>query len=57
MKIQVQISWVGQSNVLLGINNREMKSESDFSLAMASQPLCATPEETLIWIAERGGEP
>ena len=34
-----------------------MKSESDFSLAMASQPLCATPEETLIWIAERGGEP
>ena len=26
------------SNAFLGINNREMKSESDSSLAMASQP-------------------
>ena len=32
------------SNAILSINNREMKSESGFSLAMASQPLQSKDE-------------
>ena len=33
-------SFLTLSNAFFSINNREVKSESGFSIAMASQPLC-----------------
>ena len=38
------------SNAFIGIDNREMKSESGFSFAIASQPLQKVEQEMWVWV-------